>query len=226
MKKSLLLILLNLVIFNVIAQTKRIQSNRPLGNLNLNAGNTVLQSAKIDVLSNNKINKKVNLSGLSGLQISREDLNKISVKSKKISPIRPVIAGLSLKYYGSYNKDNFIFLPKSTTGLKPLALIVIPETQYDAMFLYSGDLLFNARRGKEYRCTFNLEKLEEGSVIVRIGQNDYSIPIAPGRKSFSFKFWSQQAGYIKIRVSPLVLDKRRPYKLKSLFIKSIRIDEI
>jgi len=226
MKKSLLLILLNLVIFNVIAQTKEIQSNRSLGNRKLNAGNTVLQSAKIDVLSNKKINKKVNLSRLSGLQISREDLKKASVKSKKISPIRPVITGLSLKYYGSYNKNNFIFLPKSTSGLEPLALIVIPETQYDAMFLYSGELLFNARRGKEYRCTFNLEKLEEGSVIVRIGQKDYLISVDPRMKSLSFKFWSQQAGYIKIRVSPLVLDKRRPYKLKSLFIKSIQIDEI
>ena len=226
MKNALIILIVNLSICMGMAQTKGVQVNKPLSNRNLNLGNTILQSAKIDVLANQNINKKVNIYRLTKLQISYEDLNKTGVRMKRITPLKPIIPGLDISFYGTFKKDHFIFLSKSATGLEPLALLIIPESTYDAMFLYSGRLLFNARRGKEYRCTFTVKPLEGGSIIARIGQNDYSIPVDPGSKSFSFTFWSQRAGNIKIQISPEVIDKTRPYKLRSLFVKSIQIDEI
>ncbi len=222
MKKSIFVIMLSLSVGNVIAQVKNLDISR------VNIKKNIIKSPEIKVSAKNLPNKLIDLSKIPKLNATINAV-RLSDKYNKITPINPYKPNLYLSYFGNYNKDKFVFIPipPPRVSLRNISVLTLSDEEYSYRYLYSGKIHFNTVRGKEYKCSIVFDKITEGgSVIVRIGETDYSISVNQQTKSVSFNFFSKLAGNQIIYVSPLVVDKRRPYVLKSLSIKSIIISMI
>ncbi|WOD43522.1 hypothetical protein [Hwangdonia lutea] len=204
-----------------IRQNKKISSKAAIS-----ANANTLSKVKIESLKASQFNKNIQLEKLLKLDISEKDLKARSNKSVKISPSKPFVPGLDISFHGRYSKDYFRLLPKSATGLEPLAQLIVSDEVYNQIFLFSADITCNVRRGKEYRVIIKTNLERDGIVVVHMGHTSYYIEALKAENELAFVFWSQQAGYMTLSISPLLESTYKPYKIHSLPIKSIRVDEI
>ena len=200
-------------------------SNRTIDSKSLSTGSNAI--SKLNVASVNAVvtNKNVNLAKFTQLKVSDKDLARKALKSSKITPLRPYTPALSVDYFGNYSKSYFELSPKGSTGLEPL-LLAVSHPLYEQVVLNSGTVLFNARRDKEYRIKFITDLDKNGFVAVRLGNQIHWLRADKNSNEINFVFELQQAGYVKIQISALLLDLSVPYNIETLKIKSIRVDEI
>jgi len=205
-----------------------------LRTINTNASNKNRMGTELKVVTKVNIknlkeintNKKIRIDKLKELSISKNDLAKRPYKTLRITPLKPNMPGLSISYHGGYSKEYFTLRPKSSTGFEPLAQLLVRDEIYDNIFLYSGRIVFNARRGKEYRVKITTVVDQDGLVIVNIGNTEHVIALKKKDNEIAFVFWSQQAGDINIKISPLLKEANMPYEISSLPIRSIKVEEI
>tara|TARA_R110000868_G_scaffold68570_1_gene202705 strand:- start:4207 stop:4881 length:675 start_codon:yes stop_codon:yes gene_type:complete len=224
MKNILLSVLLAVFALSSHAQLKVNKKVSSKGGISTHAN--VLSKVKIETLKASQSNKNIQLDKLMKLDISEKDLKARSSKSIKISPLKPFVPGMDISYHGGFSKDYFRLQAKSATGFEPLAHLIVSDEFYDRIFLFSADIMCNVRRGKEYRVKIKTNLERDGIVVVRLGHTNYYIDALKSENELAFVFWSQQAGYMTLSVSPLLESAYKPYKIHSLPIKSILLDEI
>ena len=225
-RNSLALIIMTLVLVTPLNGQKKVASKKVM---NKSVNNRMEFESKIVLtnLKNSKKRKVVNLKGTPMHRVSKSDLMRRPSRSVKITPRKPVTQSVNLSYHGGYYKDSLVFKPKATTGLEPLLIAIGGEALYDNVALFSGKLLFNVARNKEYRMLVRTAVKKDGKVIISLADNKYYyVDLKKRENEFNIIFKSTVAGYAKLEISPLLKDFNRPYQISNLAIKSIEFMEL